>query len=289
MSIPEYYSSLLPYQTRGLPNAVRQVQLWCDLMTGEGLPQQVVTAFDLDTAIGAQLDVIGKYVGVARNVGLPATRPYFGFWTYASSLDPALYQGTWVPSTDTPTLPAASGGNTGFWYVASASGSSTAPITDSFVAGDVIKSNGSVWSKVTTYNGNGLTSYVAPTANTNGVFYSYQYASGQNTDLTDSEYRTVIKLKIVQNMSDNTLASIQAYLHQFFNGLITVVDNKDMTMTYSVVSTVSVSPELLLIYLPHPMGVGITVNGASPPITGMELTTEAGVLLTTEGGLIIIT
>lgn len=291
-TLTEYYSSLLPYQTRGLPNAVRQVKLWCALMTGENLAADMLTCFDIDTAVGAQLDVIGKYVGVARNIGIVQVRPYFGLWASEQpDLAPVNYQGTWNPITNTPTLGVM--GGVGQWWVVSTSGSSSAPIAGSWVAGQVILhiSGGSYINATDgSPNGNGLTSSADPGINVEGVFYSSAYVSGQNSDLTDAEYRTVIKLKIVLNSSDGTLASIMDYLQEFFPGLIFLVDNKNMTLSYAVVSTVALSKELLEIYLPRPMGVGITVTIISPiPGGGDTLTTEDGDILTTEGGDPLIT
>lgn len=62
----------------------------------------------------------------------------------ASGLDPTLYQGTWVPATDTPTIPVAAG-NTGKWYVASAAGTATGNAAGTYAQGDRIVSNGTVW------------------------------------------------------------------------------------------------------------------------------------------------
>lgn len=260
-------------------------------MTGEGIPEQMLTAYDLDTAVGSQLDVLGKYIGVSRNIGIPQVRPYFGFWASAQpDLDPALYQGTWNPVTDTPALGA---GSIGEWWVVSTTGTSTTPIPADWLSGNVILRIGvSTFVQYTTNspNGNGFTASANPGINAEGIFYSTAYISGQNSDLTDAEYRTVLKLKIVLNSSDGTLASIMAYLQEFFPSLIYLVDNKDMTLSYAVVSTVALSKELLEIYLPRPMGVGITVTIISPiPGGGDTLTTEDGDILTTESGDPLVT
>jgi hypothetical protein len=280
----QYYGFLLPYQTRGLPNATRQIQLWSYLMTGSDLYDQLLNAFNIDTAVGKQLDVIGKYVGVPRNVGIVLPRAFFGLWASAQpDLDPTLYQGTWNPVTN---IPALGSGTIGEWWVTSAAGTSTSPIAATWTVGQVILRIGSsTFVQFTTDdpNGNGLTSSTNASVNANGVFYSTAYLSGQNSDLSDVQYRTVIKLQIVLNSSNGTLASIMDYLHQFFPGQIALVDNKNMTMDYYVLSTVALSKELLSIYLPKPMGVGITVTIVSPTPGGAdELTTEGGDILTTE-------
>jgi len=290
-TLTDYYSSLLAYQYRGLPNADRQVKLWASQMIGENLAGSFLTCFDLDQAIGPQLDILGKYVGVARNIGAPEARPYFGLWTYAETiLLQASYQGTWNPTTNDPALTSSTSGN---WWVASSAGTSTSPVAATFACGDVLYcSGGTAFSHYVTGtpNGNGLTSYASPGVNANGIFYRYDFATGQNSNLTDEQYRTVIKLKIVLNSSDGTLANIMAYLQEFFAGQIFLVDTQNMNLAYTVLSTVALSPELLSIYLPRPMGVGISVTIISPiPGGGSTLTTESGDTLITEDGLTLTT
>ena len=286
-----YYSSLLAYEYRGLPNADRQVQLWASQMTGENLAASLLTCFDIDQAVGTQLDIIGKYVGISRNIGAPENRPYFGLWAYNEGvLLQANYQGTWNPTTNDPALSSASAGQ---WWVVSSAGTSTSPVAATFACGDVIYCSGGavfIHYLTNTPNGNGLTSYASPATNANGIFYEYEFAVGQNTDLTDIQYRVAIKLKIVLNSSDGTLSSIMAYLHEFFLDEIWLVDTKDMNLAYTVLSTVALSPELLAIYLPRPMGVGISVTIISPtPGGGDTLTTEDGFTLTTEDGTTLTT
>ena len=49
------------------------------------------TAFDVDEAVGSQLDVVGEWVGVTRNISTPLTGVYFSFDTAGLGFD----QGTW--------------------------------------------------------------------------------------------------------------------------------------------------------------------------------------------------
>ena len=41
----------------------------------------LVTAFDIDTAVGVQLDVVGEWVGRSRRVATPVTGIYFSWDT----------------------------------------------------------------------------------------------------------------------------------------------------------------------------------------------------------------
>lgn len=283
--LADYYVERLIAQYRTLPKARDTVAIVVKQALADDLATQVQNAFDVDSAVGAQLDVIGKYVGVPRNIGAPNSQGFFGLWSYGSTLDPTLFQSAWEPASDSPTIPAAAGGNAGWWYVASAAGTSATPIVADWLPGDVIVSDGSAWAKQTSDNGNGLTTYADLASNMNGIFYSYSTTGRTTTDLTDESYRTVIKLKIILNTNDGTLASIVGLLKTFFPSLVFCQDGANMTMTYLVVSSVPLAKSILETYLPKPMGVGITVIIISPaPSGGDRLTTEDGFTLTTEDG-----
>lgn len=62
-------------------------------------------AFDLDSAVGDQLDVVGQWVGVSRDVAVPITGVYFSLDTVGVGFN----QGTWYdpfdPSTGLISLP----------------------------------------------------------------------------------------------------------------------------------------------------------------------------------------
>lgn len=62
----DYYAKLLILQYRGKPKAFATIQTLVAPVIMDQLPTQVQDAFDLGSAIGVQLDVIGKYAGVSR-------------------------------------------------------------------------------------------------------------------------------------------------------------------------------------------------------------------------------
>lgn len=193
----DYYVARLILQYRGLPRARATVAINSKAAVADMIFAQIGPAFDLATATGKQLDILGKYIGVPRNIGPSSSVDYFG---YAS---------------------AAGGGNM-----------------------------------------NGYTSVLGG-VNVAPVYYRANSNQRQNTDLTDVQYRFVLQLKIVLNSTDNTMYSIQNYIKMFFPGLISVVDNHDMTMTYTVSPDVPLPLSVLEAYLPAPMGVGINVNTPS--------------------------
>lgn len=65
--IIDYYANLLVLQYRGKPKAYATIQTLVTPVIMDQLPTQVLNAFSLNTAVGVQLDVIGKYQGVTRN------------------------------------------------------------------------------------------------------------------------------------------------------------------------------------------------------------------------------
>lgn len=62
-----YYCNLLIIQYRQKTKARATIAAWIEPLLMDQLPVQVENAFDINTAEGVQLDVLGKYVGVSRN------------------------------------------------------------------------------------------------------------------------------------------------------------------------------------------------------------------------------
>lgn len=214
------YVRLLVFEYQ-LPKARAQVAIMAKQLLLDALALQVQGAYDPtgpNAAVGKQLDVLGKYIGLPRDIGPSSALPFFGF---------VRYSGT---------------GN----------------------------------------NYNGLRSYLS-SINSSGVFYRYGYKGARNTALSDSSYAFMIALQIILNSSDGTLASIQAYLAALLPGIVTVVDNKDMTLTYTITGTPPVDSTTLAAYLPKPMGVGIIVN------TNDFIVTDGGDNIVTDGGDKLVT
>ena len=192
------------------------------LMVKQALADDLTTlligAFDINTAVGPQLDIIGEYVGVSRKIQPSVTTAnYWGFQNYT------------VPPT---------GNTTGFRNYAG-------------------------------------------TTNTTGVWENYSDASQPTTNLNDQQYRLVIQLQIILNSNDGTLASIQQYLNNLLPGFVSLVDNQNMTLTYTVNQNSIISEALLKQFLPKPMGVYINVFISS---AGYTRTTSDGYTRVTSAG-----
>lgn len=153
--IVRYYSNLLILQYREKPNARATVELCVDPIVMNQVKLAVQDAYNVDTAEGVQLDVLGKYAGLSRSA-----------LTF------------------------------------------TGPI-----------------------------------------------------QLTDADYRFLIKMKIVQNNSGSSLYDIQSLLFTFFQNHILAFDYKNMHMSYFIDALyVSMTIAEVLIrqdLLPRPMAVGI--------------------------------
>lgn len=67
LEIINYYANLLILQYVGKPKAYATIQAFATMPIMDQLPTQVQNAYNIDTAVGVQLDVLGKYVGVSRN------------------------------------------------------------------------------------------------------------------------------------------------------------------------------------------------------------------------------
>ena len=82
------YSDLLIVQYRNQPKATGHIQAFCNIATCDGLPLQLQRCFDLDNplCVGKQLEIIGRIVGVKRDVpGLDLSHTYFELTTYAGT------------------------------------------------------------------------------------------------------------------------------------------------------------------------------------------------------------
>jgi len=75
-----------------------------EVLTGAMVDQQNVLAsmpgkFDLDNAVGDQLDSIGIWVGISRNVPIPLTNVYFSFDAEGIGFDQGSWKGPFDPDT----------------------------------------------------------------------------------------------------------------------------------------------------------------------------------------------
>lgn len=151
--IAEYYANLLIIQYNQKPKARAEIKAIVTPLLMDQLPIAVRDAYNVDTAVGVQLDVLGEIVGISRNIK-----------TFTSTLV-----------------------------------------------------------------------------------------------LNDTDYRLLIKVKIIKNTSGSSLKSIQALLKTYFPNSIRVFDYQNMSMCYFIDSTqISLSLAEAIVrskLLPKPMAV----------------------------------
>lgn len=89
------YTDLLPSQHRNQPRFVAALEVLTQALAGitaavQALPQ----SYSIDTAVGAQLDVVGQWVGVSRRLLSPIPNVYFTFDEAGKGWD----EGYWKPA-----------------------------------------------------------------------------------------------------------------------------------------------------------------------------------------------
>lgn len=94
-----YYSDLLIAQYATQPNMVATTQLLVNQSLCDGLPQELQVCFNLNTAIGNQLTIIGEIVGVPRNIfGLDLANTFFNYTDYTTGTTSAIGFGSYTTS-----------------------------------------------------------------------------------------------------------------------------------------------------------------------------------------------
>jgi hypothetical protein len=87
--VVNYYVNLLITQYHDQPKAKAQISLFVNELLANGIDFAVRDAFNVESAIGVQLDVVGKYVGLTRFYNGQALTGYFDFTNYNEfPLDP---------------------------------------------------------------------------------------------------------------------------------------------------------------------------------------------------------
>lgn len=84
--LAEYYADLLILQYRDKPKAYETMRRLIAAVVPYDLLVAVRDGYNVNTAIGVQLDILGKYIGVSRTItGTVFNRTYFGYEEYGVS------------------------------------------------------------------------------------------------------------------------------------------------------------------------------------------------------------
>lgn len=100
------YTNLITSQYQDKPNYLAMLAATCqpfaDILAAQG---DIAAAYDLDQAIGSQLDVIGQWVGVSRKLLQPLVGVYFSLDTLGLGFDQGVWQGPYDPTLGLVSLP----------------------------------------------------------------------------------------------------------------------------------------------------------------------------------------
>lgn len=99
-NLVDYYANLLIIQYHDKPKAQAEIKLLVNELVASGVYLDVQSGYDVNNAIGAQLDILGKYIGVERvfqdndltnmfsltdyNESDPSAQDRWGFDTYTT-------------------------------------------------------------------------------------------------------------------------------------------------------------------------------------------------------------
>jgi hypothetical protein len=96
----EDYSSLITSEHSDQPKYMAMLTL----LTGasqeqQALMQSYIALYDLDLAVGSQLDVVGQWVGLSRRLAVPIPGVYFTFDDPTVGFDAGVWKGPFDPDT----------------------------------------------------------------------------------------------------------------------------------------------------------------------------------------------
>lgn len=91
------YTQLVTSEHAGKPKFMAMVAAVAGaFVAGQNFLDSMTAAFDLDTAVGAQLDVLGLWIGIPRRINVPVSNVYFSWDTAGIGWD----QGVWFSTGD---------------------------------------------------------------------------------------------------------------------------------------------------------------------------------------------
>lgn len=100
------YLSLVTSQHKHRPRFMAVMEaLLTPLCEVDDLLQSMRTAFDLDSAVGVQLDKTGEWIGRSRNLSLPLSDVYFSWDTPAVGWGQGSWKGPYDPDSGMVSLP----------------------------------------------------------------------------------------------------------------------------------------------------------------------------------------
>lgn len=100
------YTSLITSEHNEKPRFMAMISLlgqWA--VDRQNMLASIPGLFDIDDAVGQQLDWVGQWVGISRNLSIPLTGIYFSFDTAGLGFDQGTWLGPFDPTTGLVSLP----------------------------------------------------------------------------------------------------------------------------------------------------------------------------------------
>ena len=226
--------------------------------------------FDLDMAIGDQLDAVGLWAGITRHIRVPIADAYFrwndgGIIASVSNVGgKALFQCVGHEIVDGKLVTVSGAGITAGTYKATTN--------NSLLTGAGIDAFGLYLSSVSSPSNSDMLAYVS---NTTGAWYGENTGWGMGSwkadddpsygivDLDDEHFRILIKTKIAANNWDGTIPAAYKIWETLFgpDTKIIIADHQNMSITVAVTG-ISLTPVFKAIleggYIPlKPAGVSV--------------------------------
>jgi len=100
------YRALITFEYQNSPNFLLVAQASVlPFLSAQGLAYQLTdSSFDLDTALGPQLDAVGVRVGISRYVLTPLAQSFFSWDTAALGWDQGVWLGPYTPTSGVTSL-----------------------------------------------------------------------------------------------------------------------------------------------------------------------------------------
>lgn len=89
------YTELIPAANRSKDKFYQTIQITTDPFAINPIS---ISDFDLDSATGKQLDILGEWIGANRNIDTPITGVYFAFDASGIGFDEGVWKGKYDPS-----------------------------------------------------------------------------------------------------------------------------------------------------------------------------------------------
>lgn len=253
-NVENYYADLLIIQYRQKPKARATIKLGADLYLADGLVFQMQDILDIDTAIGAQLDLIGKILGVSRDIpGFTIDKDYFSFEknplyiaTVTDLTALANYDTSNVIEGDCIKVESDSNhdNDTTFyeWVITGGVGTWTYKV-----------SNNEISYGYSYYDNNHENQL------SQGLWKNYQNSIGSSFSLMDEDYRVLLKFKALYNIRIGSMKFMDAMLYRLFGSDIYITNNQNGSITYHIPVNYSTAVKAIkyLGYFDAPLGIDI--------------------------------